>query len=154
MGRLRNPKLQPALRVCAMLSLLVWISGVSYCSLESLFGPVAAAHHFSHEGHDHEHPGQPADGSGHSHDSDQNGSGADACCKSLTTVAQVPGSTHIAKPQLVHLSSFTFSALAQALTSVQPEVEPARRARTREWVFTPVVYLGPALRSQAPPLAS
>lgn len=155
MGTLRQPRMQPALRVCAVVSMFFWLSGVSYCSLESLLGPVAANHHASHAGDDHHHheDGQPAEGSGASHDSDKNGPIDDPCCKSLTTVAQIPGSSHIAKPQWVHFFSFDFDMPAQALTLVQPDVAPTHHARTCKRVLTPVLCLGPAIRSRAPPVA-
>lgn len=146
--------MQPALRLCAILSLLFWITGTSYCSVESLFGSVAAAHHESHDGHDHGRHGKPAKDSDHSKDSDNSSASDDACCKSVTTVVQCSGATQTTKPLLVSFSTFALSMSVPELKVFRPDVAPTRHMRTREWPFTPAVYLGPALRSNGPPLAS
>ena len=41
--------------------------------------------------------------------------------------------------------------LALDATEVQPKASFSRQVRTRDWVFTPEVCLGPAFRSLAPP---
>ncbi|MCI0536828.1 MAG: hypothetical protein L0Z50_16545 [Verrucomicrobiales bacterium] len=45
-------------------------------------------------------------------------------------------------------------ALALDATATEPTASISRAARSRDWVFTPEVSLGPALHSLAPPLLS
>jgi hypothetical protein len=57
----------------------------------------------------------------------------------------------LAAPQLHTLYPLPEASLALDATETQPEVSFSRQSWTRDWVFTPVVCLGPAFRSLAPP---
>ena len=149
----RQRKSSLALRLCALVSLLVWVAASGFCSVESLFGH---AEHHAHGAAQHEHDAAPAsaDSDHHSHDSDKNGGDEHSCCASLAAAVPSAEQTVLSKPDFGKLLSFNFLWLAQALTFVQPEAPILRQPPDREWVFTPEVCLGPAFRSHAPPLPS
>ena len=151
----RQRKSSLAFRLCAVVSLLVWVAASGFCSVESLFGQ--AGHHAEHHADvaaQHEHDAAPAsaDSDHHSHDSDKNSDDEHACCSSLTAAAPSAHQTVLTKPDFGKLLSFNLLWLSQALTFVQPEAPISRQPPDREWVFTPEVCLGPAFRSHAPPL--
>ncbi|MEQ2009417.1 MAG: hypothetical protein ABMA26_21760 [Limisphaerales bacterium] len=89
---------------------------------------------------------------GHSHDSQKHESRESSCCSSLKGVMQT------AKPVIV--SKLVFHPIPSLCVLLEPHVAtlarlekpPSRQAKTRIWVFTPEVCLGPAFRSLAPPV--
>jgi hypothetical protein len=147
----RKRKSSLALRLCAVVSLLVWVAASGFCSVESLIGH---AEHHAHGAAQHEHDAAPAsaDSDHHSHDSDKNDSDEHSCCASFAAAVPSAQQTVLTKPDFGKLLAFNFLWLAQALTFVQPEAPISRQPPDREWVFTPEVCLGPAFRSHAPPL--
>lgn len=152
MANSRQPRPRPALRLFAAFCILVWLSAVSYCSLESFVGHPQAGDHYASQTATHAVAESHSD-SDHSHDSDKNGHGQETCCDSLKATLPHGNSLVLLKPDLGKLPSLSFLWLAQALTLNAPETMPLRQAQHREWVFTPEVCLGPAFRSHAPPLA-
>jgi hypothetical protein len=145
----RQPKLKPALRLCAALSVLIWLSATSYCSLEFLIGHPEGEHHAGQAAtHD---AAQSHGESGHSQDSDNNGSSDESCCSTLQAPPLTAGTPVLLKPDFGKLASFHFLWLARTLTLDAPETTPPRQAQHRDWIFTPEVSLGPAYRSHAPP---
>ena len=146
-------RLNPMLRICAALMVLVWVAASGFCSVESFFGH---AEHNSNSlaHHENDTAASTADSDHHSHDSDKNGSEEHSCCATLTAASPSVNSAILAKPDFGKLLSLNFLWLAQALTFVQPEVPISRQPPDREWVFTPEICLGPAFRSHAPPLAA
>ena len=172
----RQTKLPLALRIIAAGCVVLWLAGVSACNLEALFccpshGSEAAAHE------DHEHSQDTQDavaGTNHAHDADADHShNAEAhhsedaeshapdshkheskegsCCSTLKAV--VPTAKAIVfNKQTFHPTPFLFVLLeTHAASLVLSENSPNRQAKPRDWVFTPVVCLGPAHRSLAPP---
>ncbi len=148
----RQRKTSLAFRLCAVVSLLVWVAASGFCSVESLFGP---AEHHAHGAAQHEHDAAPAsaDSDHHSHDSDKSGD-EHSCCASLAAAVPSAQQTVLAKPDFGKLVSLSYLWLAQALAVVQPEAPISRQAQHREFIFTPEVCLGPAFRSHAPPFSS
>jgi hypothetical protein len=146
----RQRKSSLALRLCAVVSLLVWVAASGFCSVESLIG----ADHHADGAVQHEHDAAPAsaDSDHHSHDSDKNSGDEHACCSSLTAAAPSAHQTILTKPDFGKLLSFNLLWLSQALTFVQSEAPISRQPPHREFIFTPEVCLGPAFRSHAPPL--
>ena len=141
MIRSQQRRLTPMLRICAALSLLVWIAASGFCSVEHFLGHA-------------ESDAAPASAdAGHSHDSDKHDDSDHSCCDSLKAIPQLGGSIVLNHPDFGKLLSAEFLSLAQTLTFVHPEVPVLRQPPSREWVFTPKVCLGPAFRSHAPPLA-
>lgn len=151
----RQRKLKPVLRICAALMVLVWIVASGFCSAESLLGhPELGGEHHSNQAAHHEDEAAPSStDADHSHDSDQHKDGDHSCCASLKATPQSGGSANLTKLDFPKSFSLSFLWLAQALTSVCPEVSVLRQPPGRKWVFTPEVCLGPAFRSHAPPLA-
>lgn len=149
MANSRQSKLRPALRLYAALSVLVWLSAMSYCSLESFIGHAEAEDH--HAGQVANHAADAHQESGHSHDSDKNGNSQESCCDSLNATPQHGNSLVLLKPDLGKLPSLCFLSMATALTLDAPELTPPRQAQHPVWIFTPEVCLGPAFRSLAPP---
>lgn len=157
MRHARQPRLSPALRLWAALSVLVWIAALAQCAMEPLIGNFhsGANHHTASTAHDH-HGDEAAPAhqeTGHSHDSDPNGDHGDSCCTSLKAALSNTASFQLTHPDLGQLFALNSLWLTQALTPVESEISPPRQAKNREWVFTPEVCLGPAFRSHAPPLA-
>ncbi len=150
MANSRQPKLRPALRLCAALSVLVWLSAMSYCSLESFIGHAEAEEHHAGQVANHAAADSHQE-SGHPHDSDKNGHDEESCCDSFKATPQHGSSLVLLKPDLGKLPSLSFLWLVQTLTFVQPEAPAMRQSPDRQWVFTPEVCLGPAFRSHAPP---
>lgn len=149
MMRYGKPKLM--LRACAALLLLAWVAASGFCSLELGIGHAEdAAPPHSHDSSQHHGDDAAAD----PHDSDKDGDHSDACCTSLKAAPQFVSSAVFSKPDFGNALSLTFLWIARQLTLVQPEAAALRQPRAPERVFTPEVYLGPALHSLAPPLAS
>ena len=138
---LRQTKLNPLLRWFAGATVLVWIVASGFCSVEHFFG---------HAESDAAPASETAD---HSHDSDKHDDSEHSCCDSLKATPQLGSSTVLNHPDFGKLLSPDFLLLAQVLTFVQPEAPISRQPPDRQWVFTPEVFLGPAFRSHAPPLA-
>jgi len=146
--------LNPMLRICAALMLLVWIAASGFCSAEPLFAHAKSGEQESDKTAHHQNEAVPSStDSGHSHDSDKHDDGEHSCCDSLKATPQFASSGISTKPDFGKLFALAPLWLIQALTFVQPEVSVPRQPPDREWVFTPKMCLGPALRSHAPPLA-
>ncbi len=140
------------MRLFAALSVLIWLSATSYCSLESFVGHGEAKDH--HVGQVANHAADEShEDADHPHDSDKNGHDQESCCDSLQTTPQYGSSLVLLKPDLGKLPSLSFLWLARTLTLDAPEPTPPRQAQHADWIFTPEVCLGPAFRSHAPPLA-
>ena len=134
-------RLKTVLRICAALMLLVWVAASGFCSVEHLLG------------HAESDAAPTSANTSHSHDSDKHDDGDHTCCDSLKATPQLGGSIVLNHPDFGKLLSADFLSLALTLTFVQPEAPVLRQPPSREWVFTPKVYLGPAHRSLAPPFA-
>lgn len=142
-------KLTPAIRICAAMSLVIWLAAWGFCSAECLIGdsPCQPSHHEEQAADSHHDHGQtPA--------SDPHDGCKGSFCDSLKTLAQTTDSIAIAKPQFGLAYTLSITSLSPALIISEPEEPVFRQAWRRDWVFTPEVYLGPALRSHAPPLLS
>ena len=57
-------------------------------------------------------------------------------------------------PQLHTLYLLAPTSLALDATETRTKAAFSRQAHLRDWIFTPVVCLGPAFRSLAPPFVS
>jgi hypothetical protein len=147
----RQSKSSLALRLGAVVSLLVWVAASSFCLVESLIGADHHAAGAAQHGHD---VAASADSDHHSHDSDKKDGDEHACCSTLTAAAPSAHQTVLPKPDFGKPLSFNLLWLSQALTFVHPEAPISRQPPDREWVFTPEVCLGPAFRSNAPPFCS
>jgi hypothetical protein len=164
----RQTKPQLALRVIAAGCILLWLSANSYCSVEHFF---ESGEHTHGDGHDagiavanahtaaepmpqgHGDVAKSQDGNENGQDSDHHDDQDGFCCSTLHATAQTPQQA-LAAPAF-HTIAFLCALLnAPELVSATPEARFDRHARSREWVFTPEVCLGPAFRSHAPPVSS
>lgn len=150
--RSRPTALSPLPRSLAAATLLVWITAqamcTAHCSLgvghgdssqPSCHGAAASTTH-----HEDDHSGAPSD----------HGSQTAYTCKVLKSALLMGSAPVLVEPEL-HLL-YLLSPLVTLLNATrdEPQASPFRQAWRRDWVFTPEVYLGPALRSLAPPLLS
>ncbi len=164
----RQPKIHGGLRIVAAGWIVLWLLASSHCSIE-LFGdnhhhaPAGASEAVPHHDNDHSLEAEAAEHApheaSHSKDSEQSSrdphphdGGDDACCSTLMATAQITTPLVIAKPVLQPLNFLCPVLQARDPMLVAPEAKPLRRAKPRDWVFTPVVCLGPAFRSLAPPV--
>ena len=166
---LRQPKLRPLLRIIAAGCLLLWLLATSYCGMEHLFessqhsrgkrfegevtiaaSPRASAQRKAFE-HTYAAKAQRSEQSKRGSDRDDDEDGV--CCSTLHATATSPPQT-LPKPDLHLLDVLTISPIAPAPIADASEDLFERHARSREWVFTPEVSLGPAFRSLAPPVFS
>ena len=163
----RQPKLSPALRSTAAGCIVFWLLAASCCNIGYLCSddhhakvgaPETVAHHANNhqEADAAEHaPGE----AGHPHDSEQpshdshpcEGGSDNSCCSTLKATAQIAKPFIAAQPLLesFNLPCMLLQALDPMLAA--PEAKPLRQTKDRDLVLTPVVCLGPAHRSLAPP---
>ena len=143
--RLRQTNLSPLFRFSAALALVVFVVAQAMCFVHCNFGvghgdKAMPSCHSSPQptgGHDDSTPSAPS---------------STATCTTLKTMLAGGDSPTLVAPQLHTLYLLAPILLALDATETQPEASFSRQAKTRDWVFTPLVCLGPALRSLAPPL--
>jgi len=151
--RLRPIILSPLLRWCAAVTLVAWVGAQALCQAHCMSGgcndesddlacrtTAAAAPHHAED----DHGSQPCH-----HDQ-----GADASCTTLKSVLVGNGASPIFTPQFLQLFTLPPFALTLDARCVEASAIFSRQARPSDWVFTPEVCLGPALRSHAPPFSS
>jgi len=175
----RQPRLPLALRIIAAGCVVLWLAGVSACSLEALFccdshGDEAGTHaehqhshdaepanahghhahdaegHDSHDAHDAE-THHSHDAEGHSHGSHKHDSKEGSCCSTLKAVVLTAHPVVISKPVFHPIPFLCVLPEMHAASLALSEKPPNRQAKPPDWVFTPEVCLGPAFRSLAPP---
>jgi len=78
-------------------------------------------------------------------------SAASTTCSTLKSALVGGGATALVQPDAHLLYTLAPVALMLDVTAIEPSSVSSRQARPRDWVFTPEVYLGPALHSLAPP---
>lgn len=172
----RQPKVSAVIRAGAALCVFVWVTGFAVCNLDRLcqcsghgasgnHHEVTAAHEHGHA-HDTGHHHDDAEAHEHTAASHQHEDGAaqgddgchdkkcgdkEVCCSTIQALVVSPTPILVAKPvtQPALLVSLLCAAREHALTA--PACGEFRQARSRDWVFTPEVCLGPALHSLAPP---
>jgi len=149
--RLRSTTFRPLLRSLAALTLVLFVAAQSACFVHCHFGgshgdttkrschggPSAKASHH------HEHPSPaPADPA------------AAVSCDTLKLLVVGGGAYTLAAPVLQPVDFLALSSLALSAPEAKLDAAFRRQAKTRDWVFTPEVCLGPAFRSLAPPVVS
>lgn len=158
----RQPKPSLALRVIASSCIVLWFLALSYCSI-GLFDD--GHHHAQADAHRHSdhsqeseaaahahgepcHPHGPEESSRNSHPHDHSD---DACCSSLVATAQFATPFCILKPVLQPIALRRPLIQACDLMPSGSKDGMERQGKPRDLVLTPVVCLGPAHRSLAPP---
>lgn len=164
----RQTKLPLALRIIAAGCVVLWLAGVSACSLEALLccdsHDSETAAHEDHEhsqdtkdavaGTNHEHDADAhhsQDAEGHSHDSHKHESKKGSCCSTLKAVVPSANPVVFGKLAFHPIPFLCLLPETHAASLALSENPPNRQAKARDWVFTPEVCLGPAHRSLAPP---
>jgi len=148
--RLCETRLNPLFRSVAAATLCIWLAAQALCAAHCDFGVCQG---------DEEHPAchGPEPAQSHHEDGDspapaQNDSSTTAICLTLKD-ALVSGSGPVPVPAELHVL-YTVPPLALDVTATEPASLHSRQAKSCDWVFTPEVCLGPALRSHAPPFSS
>ena len=160
----RQQKLPLALRITAAGCIALWLLAASCCSIGFLCSDdhhaKADAHHDSDHAqeaeaaeHAHGEASHPHDSEQPSHDSHPHDGGGDSCCSTLIATAQIATPFVIAKPVLQPTDFLCTVLPARDPMLAAPEAKLLRQAKDRDLVLTPVVCLGPAHRSLAPPLS-
>lgn len=145
--RLRQTTLSPLLRSLAALALVVFVVAQAMCFVHCNFGGGhgdktqpschgSPQHATSHDGDDDSAPSAPS---------------PTAVCPTLKTMLAGGDSPTLTAFQAHTLYLLAPMPLALDATEAHPKSSFSRQAWTRDWVFTPVVCLGPAFRSLAPP---
>ena len=161
---LRSPQVSLALRIIALGCVVLWLAGISTCSLEKLFcvcnshGQTTIAH--TDEGPslgDHAAEGESKtisshDAHGHSHNSHKHESKEDSCCSTLKALVPTAKSYPFSNSAFPPILCLLVLPETQVKSPALSENPSNRQAKGRDWVFTPEVCLGPAFRSLAPPV--
>ena len=141
----RRTTLNPLLRSLAAVTLLCWLGALVLCSTECF------------EGDSDHHAGDKEIASSHSDsdstpDSENHSHHDDSACASLKTLVPTAHNNLLPKPDFGFFN-LSFVSLPQVLVAAESEAPISRQPPDRQFVFTPELCLGPALRSLAPPLA-
>ena len=146
--RSRKTTLSPLFRSLAGLALGVFVAAQTICFVHCHFGsgPVDAAKPSCH--------GSPQTTASHDGPNKPTPSipASTATCSTLKTMLAGGDAPPLAAPQHFTLYPLSLISLALDAAKPQPEASFSRQAWPRDWVFTPLVRLGPAFRSLAPPL--
>jgi hypothetical protein len=145
---LRRTTLSPFLRSLAVLALIVFVAAQTMCFIHCHFGG-------GHGNSDAE-PSCHGSAQAQSHHDGHNAPAPapTTSCATLKTMLAGGEAPTLGAPQLHTLYLLAPMALALDATEVRPKTSFSRQARTRDWVFTPEVCLGPAIHSLAPPFVA
>jgi hypothetical protein len=139
----RRTALTPLLRSLAMATLLCWLGAFVLCATECSDGDS------NHQaGQMKMAASNPANGS--MPDSDNHSKHDDSACQTLKTFAPTTSQLVLAKPDF-GFCILSFVLPLQTVTVVQAETSGSRQPPDPERLLTPLVYLGAASRSLAPP---
>lgn len=144
----RQTKLRPLLRWLAVLTLLVWTGAQALCQTHCA---SSACHDESGE------VNCQADRPSDSHHGDKNSSNHqdgsdDASCDTLKSALSSHVAPLLVPPEFSTLYTLVPTVLVLDVTAIEPSVSFSRQAVRRDRLLTPLVCLGPAFRSQAPPV--
>ena len=152
MKRPRQTAFSPLRRSFAAGVLLVWVAAQVLCFAHCNFG---VGHGSSEQPSCHasapsQDPREEGDSSGPAHH-DTSGS---AACSTLKSALVGSGSAALVQPDFHLLYALAPFAPALNVAATEPTAAIFRQPKTRDWVFTPEVCLGPAHQSHAPPVLS
>jgi hypothetical protein len=164
----RQPKVSALFRIFAMTCALLWLAGIAVSSLvcgcncagdeEDCAADARPIHEhdagFSQErGYTHTTASHHDDGETQQGHCGKNGCGEQCrCAATIQGFVQTPPVFIFPKPVSQPVLNISVSCTAREHVFAAPPSEALRRAKPRDWVFTPVVCLGPAFRSLAPPV--
>ena len=110
-----------------------------------------AEHHHDADVHQHATASHDHDGAAPQPCAGKNGCEDKRCCSTIQALTAKMTPIVIAKPVSQPVLHNFLLCAAREHAFAAPPSETLRQAKPREWVFTPVVCLGPAFRSLAPP---
>jgi len=147
---LREKRLNPFFRSVAAATLCVWLAALVLCTAQCDFGVCHG---------DEEHPACHGLAPSQSHHDDgdspapahDDSSTTDTCLTLKSALVSDAGPTLV--PSELHVL-YTLAPLVFDVTAAEPASLHSRQTKPRDWVFTPEVCLGPALRGHAPPFSS
>ena len=172
----RQPKLPLALRIIAAGCVVLWLAGVSACSLESLLCCDSHANEaVAHADQGRSQDAEPADGEAHhAHGADVHSQDAEAhhsldaeahshgshkhdgkegsCCSTLKAIVHTAKPIVLTKPALPSVAFLCVLLEARIAARNAPGKASERPPPSGEWVLTPEVCIGPANRAHAPPV--
>jgi hypothetical protein len=147
---LREKRLNPFFRSVAAATLCVWLAALVLCTAHCDFGVCHG---------DEEHPACHGLEPSQSHHDDgdspapaHDDSSTSASCLTLK-FALVSDAVPTVVPSELHVL-YTLAPLVFDVTAAESASLHSRQTKPRDWVFTPEVCLGPALRGHAPPFSS
>ena len=135
----------PWLRSLAMFALLVFVVAQTACFMHCNFG----GGHGNSDAQPSCHDSATAKATHGKHDAPA--SAPSATCSTLKTMLAGADAPTVIAPQFHTLYLVAPLSLALDATVALPEAAFFRQSWTGDWVFTPLVCLGPAFRSLAPP---
>ena len=140
----RRTTLTPLLRSLAMATLLCWLGAFVLCATECSDGDS------DHQaGQTEMAASNPASSS--MPDSDNHSQHDDSACQTLKTFAPTTSQLVLLKPDF-SFCTLSFLSPPQAVTVAQVEASVSRQPPDPERLLAPLVYLGAASRSLAPPV--
>ncbi len=132
---------------------LLWLVAVNFCSPGVLdeFSHIGVETESFSAGIHHHNPHHNSHHGGHSHGSGERGDDNDSCCDTLEYNLP-PSTTTVSSSFLISKVSFSDPFILPAFQPVELEVLAQGHSPPIHFqAFTPVVRLGPGIRSHAPP---
>lgn len=157
----RQPRISALLRVFAGTGALLWFVGtavygiVCVCNCaghkEACAASASAVHEHAAEAHQHATASHHDDREAPQGHCGKNGCEDKCRCSTIQGFVQTPLAVVIPKPVSQPVLIISILCAVRQHVFAAPPSETLRRAKPRDWVFTPEVCLGPAFRSHAPP---
>ncbi len=165
----RQPRISILFRIFAGTCALLWLVGIAVCSIVCVCNCAGHEETCAADASPvHEHDAVSAQEQGHTHateahqhddgETPQGHCGKNGCeeqCRCSATIqgfVQTPPVFVIPNPISQPVLNTSLLCPAREHVFAAPPSETLRRAKPRDWAFTPVVCLGPAFRSLAPPV--
>ncbi len=145
--RLGQTILSPWLRSLAAFALVVFIAAQTMCFIHCHFGG-------GHGNSDAQPSCHGPQAKAAHDDQDSPAPAPTTTCSTLKNMLTGSDAPTLSSPQLHTLYLLAPAWLVLDATETQPQAAFFRQARSRDWLLTPEVCLGPALRSLAPPSLS
>lgn len=144
---LRRTTLSPLIRFVAVLLLTVFVAAQTVCFIHCSLGAGRGHANVGARPSCHD----PAPVKSHENGHNTPARAPTPTCSTFKTMLAEGYTPTLVPPQFHTLYPFPSMELVLETTEVQPQALSSRRAWPPNWVFTPEVCLGPALRSLAPP---
>lgn len=146
----RSASIATAWRICSLVVLVLWTAGMAMCAAHCALGTVRLS---SVQLSCHSSSDKASACHGNDADPGESQQGSPSVCYTLKHLFADGPQLQLTIPEL---PVFDTAVIFEAITLCSEPVLSTRlrQQQTPEWVFTPEVSLGPALRSLAPPITS